>query len=60
MGEILCESQKEMPIMEERIDELEELLAEYYNLIIKDIPEQYKRYIREINDKVDEYDRKYN
>ena len=49
-----------MSIMEERIDELEELLAEYYNLIIKDIPEQYKRYIREINDKVDEYDRKYN
>lgn len=60
MGEILCESQKEMLVMEERIDELEELLAEYYNLILKDIPEQYKRYIREINDKVDEYDRKYN
>lgn len=45
--------------MEERLDELEELVTEYYNLILKDIPEQYKKYIREINNKVDEYDEKY-
>ena len=58
MGEILCESKRGV-IMEERLDELEELVTEYYNLILKDIPEQYKKYIREINNKVDEYDEKY-